>query len=336
MLPVTPTANTTGVPTEEPPSPADTTTPPTVTDRRASPDERVAAGAGRLLGATPPQNAPAAIAKPAVDGWGVAFMTQLRGADNTRTKLTLDWRPRYTTWRTGFARSWVKPRQTEQGRRAGAASRGVVAPAAGTNLGAGPQAVSAMAVSTGVGDTGATPPTRRFLPVMSDSPSRLAGMIHHTTFVMPDVASGLGYDVPFLVLGADTPEEAARIPLVTSLHRIHNSAMPFVHASPVLGEFPVTDAWATAVSQQYDDRAKVVLLRDPIPAGISTEYAELTKGVLGPNLPPWLGAMLEGAIRSAVRDVPVTAGTNPLSVGIDPTALTGSIEAWAHQLLPLT
>ncbi|MFC7261333.1 NAD-dependent epimerase/dehydratase family protein [Streptomyces lutosisoli] len=55
-----------------------------------------------ILGARKPKGAPAALARMAVGGWGVAFMTQLRGADNARAKLQLDWTPRYPTWRTGF------------------------------------------------------------------------------------------------------------------------------------------------------------------------------------------------------------------------------------------
>jgi len=56
-----------------------------------------------LLGAKRPKTAPAALAKLAVGEWGVAFMTRLRGADNARAKLNLDWKPRYGSWRTGFA-----------------------------------------------------------------------------------------------------------------------------------------------------------------------------------------------------------------------------------------
>lgn len=56
-----------------------------------------------ILGARKPKGAPAAIAKLAVGGWGVAFMTKLRGADNTNAKRTLGWQPKYTSWRTGFA-----------------------------------------------------------------------------------------------------------------------------------------------------------------------------------------------------------------------------------------
>ncbi len=57
----------------------------------------------RILGSRPPGHVPAALARVAVGGWGVAFMTRLRGADNARARLSLDWRPRYASWREGFA-----------------------------------------------------------------------------------------------------------------------------------------------------------------------------------------------------------------------------------------
>ncbi|MGW0827251.1 NAD-dependent epimerase/dehydratase family protein [Streptomyces sp. NPDC002845] len=57
----------------------------------------------RMLGARQPKKAPAAVARLAVGGWGVAFMNELRGADNARAGLALDWRPRYASWREGFA-----------------------------------------------------------------------------------------------------------------------------------------------------------------------------------------------------------------------------------------
>ncbi|WP_027934644.1 NAD-dependent epimerase/dehydratase family protein [Amycolatopsis thermoflava] len=57
----------------------------------------------RLLGAPAPKRAPAALARLAVGGWGVAFMNQLRGADNARARMRLDWRPRYPSWSDGFA-----------------------------------------------------------------------------------------------------------------------------------------------------------------------------------------------------------------------------------------
>ncbi|GAA1930292.1 NAD(P)-dependent oxidoreductase [Streptomyces sodiiphilus] len=57
----------------------------------------------RLLDVRPPRRVPAALVRPLAGAWGVAFMTRLRGADNSRARLSLDWRPHYTSWRQGFA-----------------------------------------------------------------------------------------------------------------------------------------------------------------------------------------------------------------------------------------
>ncbi|MET7394512.1 NAD(P)-dependent oxidoreductase [Dactylosporangium sp. NPDC005572] len=51
-----------------------------------------------ILGGPRPKPAPAALARLAVGGWGVAFMNELRGADNARARLELNWRPRYAAW----------------------------------------------------------------------------------------------------------------------------------------------------------------------------------------------------------------------------------------------
>lgn len=56
-----------------------------------------------ILDAPAPKRVPAMLARPMVGEFGVAFMTRLRGADNARARLELDWRPRYSSWRDGFA-----------------------------------------------------------------------------------------------------------------------------------------------------------------------------------------------------------------------------------------
>ncbi|MFD6149436.1 hypothetical protein [Streptomyces sp. NPDC060243] len=160
--------------------------------------------------------------------------------------------------------------------------------------------------------------------------------IHYTTFVMPGAAMGMPHDTPFFVLGAESEEEVGSIPAVTSLHRTGNHMTPYSHASTVLGKVPVSDIWATTSAEQYDSRAKVVIMRDPVPVGIDTKYAELTEGILGPDLPPWAGLVLAAQIRSYVRDVPVTVGkdvNDVLSIGIDPSAPT-TFPAWAQQVIP--
>ncbi|WP_171170738.1 hypothetical protein [Streptomyces sp. I05A-00742] len=56
-----------------------------------------------ILGAPWPGRIPAAVAGLVAGAWGVAFTTRLRGADDARARLALNWRPRHTTWRDGFA-----------------------------------------------------------------------------------------------------------------------------------------------------------------------------------------------------------------------------------------
>ncbi len=55
-----------------------------------------------LLGARKPRSVPAALARFAVGDWGVAYLTKLRGADNSRAKSALAWAPRYPSWHEGF------------------------------------------------------------------------------------------------------------------------------------------------------------------------------------------------------------------------------------------
>ncbi|BCJ26282.1 NAD-dependent epimerase/dehydratase family protein [Actinocatenispora sera] len=57
----------------------------------------------RIVGGPAPKRVPAGLARLAAGAWGVAFLTRLRGADNARARLSLDWRPRYASWRDGFA-----------------------------------------------------------------------------------------------------------------------------------------------------------------------------------------------------------------------------------------
>lgn len=57
----------------------------------------------KLVGGPEPKHVPALVARAAVGAFGVAFTNELRGADNARARLQLDWRPRYASWRDGFA-----------------------------------------------------------------------------------------------------------------------------------------------------------------------------------------------------------------------------------------
>lgn len=52
----------------------------------------------RTVGGPAPKRVPVWLARLAVGGFGVVFMNGLRGADNARARLTLDWRPRHATF----------------------------------------------------------------------------------------------------------------------------------------------------------------------------------------------------------------------------------------------
>src|SRR5690606_23545351 len=71
--------------------------------RRPGPAREWLPELARRLDAPAPRRVPVALARLAVGGWGVAFMSRLAGADNRRARLHLDWRPGFPSWRDGFA-----------------------------------------------------------------------------------------------------------------------------------------------------------------------------------------------------------------------------------------
>jgi nucleoside-diphosphate-sugar epimerase len=58
-----------------------------------------------LLGAKRPMHAPAWLARVLAGQSAVVWMTQGRGASNAKAKRELGWRPRFASWRDGFAAS---------------------------------------------------------------------------------------------------------------------------------------------------------------------------------------------------------------------------------------
>lgn len=56
------------------------------------------------LGAPRPRRLPLALVRLAAGAWGAAYLGGLRGADNTRARLVLGWRPRHRSWRADYAR----------------------------------------------------------------------------------------------------------------------------------------------------------------------------------------------------------------------------------------
>ena len=154
--------------------------------------------------------------------------------------------------------------------------------------------------------------------------------LHYTTYVLPKAISPFDYDVPFVVLASTTVQEIAHIPLITSFHVIENEAMPFVHASALGFPLPVNDDWIRASQQEYDNRAKVVVAREPLPEGRFSDDSPIGEGIVG--MPGWVGEILATKIHSAVRDVPVSVGTGAMDVMIDPSAPT-NYPAWAHRIM---
>jgi nucleoside-diphosphate-sugar epimerase len=62
-----------------------------------------------LLGAKPPRHVPTWVGRLLGGELGVAMMTTVRGASNAKAKRELDWRPRYPSWREGFAEALADP-----------------------------------------------------------------------------------------------------------------------------------------------------------------------------------------------------------------------------------
>jgi nucleoside-diphosphate-sugar epimerase len=56
-----------------------------------------------MRGAPTPRRIPSWLARLVVGGWGVAYMTHLAGAANTRARQQLDWKPTYSSWQDGLA-----------------------------------------------------------------------------------------------------------------------------------------------------------------------------------------------------------------------------------------
>ncbi|MEO3829211.1 NAD(P)-dependent oxidoreductase [Actinomadura sp. B10D3] len=66
-----------------------------------------------LLDAPVPRRVPAALARLTTGSWGAAFMNGLRGADNSRARRRLDWRPRHPSWRAGIQGTSLRAGQWE-------------------------------------------------------------------------------------------------------------------------------------------------------------------------------------------------------------------------------
>lgn len=53
----------------------------------------------KRIDAPVPRSVPTWVARMVAGSWGAAYMTKLRGADNSRARAALDWRPEYGSWK---------------------------------------------------------------------------------------------------------------------------------------------------------------------------------------------------------------------------------------------
>ena len=56
----------------------------------------------KAIGAPPPRRVPSWLGRILIGRHGIVVMNETRGCSNKKAKSTLDWRPRYASWRTGF------------------------------------------------------------------------------------------------------------------------------------------------------------------------------------------------------------------------------------------
>jgi hypothetical protein len=82
-----------------------------------------------MLGAPAPRHVPAWLARLLVGGWGMAYLTGLAGASNTRAGQQLDWKPTYSNWRDGLTAD-LGLRAPGESRNQAAGSQGRQLPAA--------------------------------------------------------------------------------------------------------------------------------------------------------------------------------------------------------------
>ncbi|MFD3728825.1 hypothetical protein [Streptomyces sp. NPDC058671] len=134
--------------------------------------------------------------------------------------------------------------------------------------------------------------------------------VHFTTAVIPGTTMGRDEDDAMLLLAADSTEDIQNLPVPTALHVVDNSLGLFVHGQMIDAPIPVSDTWvrAAAAVGDFDAQAKVTLLLAPLPGDIASSFVALQEGVAAPYMPVWVGDLLAGRYRMALRDMRVSTG----------------------------
>ncbi|ASR39902.1 hypothetical protein BAY61_31970 (plasmid) [Prauserella marina] len=168
--------------------------------------------------------------------------------------------------------------------------------------------------------------------------------IQFLTFVVQTSRVGFDYDVPTLVVYTDVADEIDHLPLVEQLLQEDDTTVtPIARGySPLaqhrhddipdhrLAPVPVSAEWLHVMREQYDHRAKIMMVRDPIPANTNTEPSTMATGAApGITLPAWLNILFPPTdTRIAGRDVPVQNDIL-MTIATQPRAFT-SVEEWAN------
>ncbi|MFJ6784540.1 hypothetical protein [Streptomyces yangpuensis] len=134
--------------------------------------------------------------------------------------------------------------------------------------------------------------------------------VHFTTAVIPGARMGRDEDNALLLLAADSAGDIPNLPVPTALHVVDNSLGLFVHGRMLGTPVPVSDTWvrAAATVGDFHAQAKVALLLEPLPGDIATSFVPAQEGVAEADLPAWVGDVLAGRYKMALRDMRVSTG----------------------------
>ncbi|MCX4682058.1 hypothetical protein OG413_43540 [Streptomyces sp. NBC_01433] len=140
--------------------------------------------------------------------------------------------------------------------------------------------------------------------------------IHFTTAVVPAERSGADTDNAVLIFAADTQDDIATLPLPVALHVQDNELGCFAPHGQMLGApLRVSDAWVAAASPtgSYDSQARVCVVLEPLPEEAGTCHVPVREGVTEQGLASWVGDVVAGRYKMALRSVRVSIG-NPLQL----------------------
>ncbi|WP_328973410.1 hypothetical protein [Streptomyces sp. NBC_00239] len=133
---------------------------------------------------------------------------------------------------------------------------------------------------------------------------------------MPAERSGADTDNAVLIFAADIEDDIANLPLPVALHVQGNELGCFAPHGQMLGApLRVSDAWITAAAPtgNYGAQVRVCVVLEPLPEEGGTDHVPVDEGVTEPGLASWVGDVIAGRYKMALRAVRVSFG-NPLLI----------------------